>query len=70
MIKSVHNYAYKSGGTQGGGRKMTRIGCSNELDGVVSRFMPYKLKLMKSDKSKLPKTRNQEEIRRIIKTSC
>ena len=66
-IKSVHKYVYKSEGTRGGGRKMTHIGSSYELDGVVSRFMPYELELTKSNKSKTPKIRNQEEIRRIIK---
>ena len=61
MTRSVHKYAYKSGGTRVGVRKTTHIGSSYELDGVVSRFMPCELELVKSNKSKTPKIRNQEK---------
>ena len=67
-IKGVHKYAYKGKGTRGGERKMTHIGSSYELDRVVSRFMSYKLELVKS---KTPKIRNQEEIREASRrTNC
>jgi hypothetical protein len=52
-IKSVHRYAYKKGDV--------RTGSSYQLDGVVSRFMPYELEVVNS---KTPKIRNQETIRR------
>ena len=52
-IKSVHRYTYKKGDV--------RTGSSYQLDGVVSRFMPYKLEVVNS---KTPKIRNQETIRR------
>ena len=60
MIKSVHKYAYKSGGTRRGGFKTTHIGSSYELYSVVLRFIPYELELVKSDKSTTSKIRNQE----------
>ena len=39
-IKTVHKYAYKKGDV--------RTGSSYQLDGVVSRFMPYELEVVKS----------------------
>ena len=58
-IKSVHKYAYNSGS----GRKTTHTGPSYKLDGVISRFMPYELEVVKP---RTPKIRNQENIRRSV----
>ena len=55
MIKSIHKYAYKKGDI--------RTGPSYQLDGVVSRFMPYELEVVNS---KTPNIRNQGDIRRSV----
>ena len=67
VVKGVHKYAYKSGSTRRRGRKSTHTGASYELEGVVPRFMPYELEVVKSDKSKTPKIRNQEDITKAIR---
>ena len=67
VVKGVHKYTYQTGSTRRRGCKSTRTGASYELEGVVSRFMPYELEIVKSDKSKTPKIRNQEDIRKTIR---
>ena len=52
IIKGVHKFAYKSGGTQRNRCTTAQIRSCNELERVVASFMPYKLELITSEKSK------------------